>query len=106
MTRRFQYFAGFVWVMPTIWLLSFLLTLDLAGWEDSPAYLSVPLLLRIAYSIVFPMSYLLPTDTSSSPLIWSVFVGNGILWAFLFVFSCRFIAHIFRAKKSCSHDAA
>ena len=109
MTRAFQYFAGLVWIMPTIWILSLLLIADESGWDHS----SEPLWLRISATIVFPPRCLfglidhldLPDHVLSMVLLPALLL-NSILWAFLTVFLCRFIARFVRAKRKGLHDAA
>jgi hypothetical protein len=108
MTRRFQYFAGFVWIMPAIWLLSLLLLAAESGWDDS----SEPLWLRISATIVFPphclfalIDHLMLPDRILSMVLLPVLFINSFLWAFLFVFLCRFVARFVRAKKKSLHDA-
>jgi hypothetical protein len=116
MTRRFQYFAGFVWFMPAICLLSVILALDLAGWEDTPTPSPVPLSLRVAYGIVFPIHYLFDlwggwpppglSDEACVILAVLVILVNGALWSFLLVFTFRLVARLARAKKGEIDDVA
>jgi hypothetical protein len=102
MTKAFQYFTGFAWIMPAIWLLSFLLLLDESGWDDT----SEPLWLRISATIAFPPRCMfalidhlhLPDHIVSMALLSALFV-NSFLWAFVFVFLCRFVARSVRANR-------
>ena len=109
MTKAFQYFAGFVWIMPTVWLLSLLLIAEESGWDDS----SEPLWLRIIATIVFPPRCLFSlidhfhlSDHVLSMLLFPALLLSSFLWAFAVVFLCRFIARFVRAKKKGLHDAA
>lgn len=106
MTRRFQYFAGLVWIAPAIWLLSFALTLDLAGWEDSIGHSQVPLSLRVADSVVFPLQYLVPDnpffpkyDHVYGEICMLVMFINSVLWGFVLVCLFRFVARLVKSKK-------
>ena len=109
MTRAFQYFAGFVWIMPAIWILSLLLLADESGWDHS----SEPLWLRICATIVFPPRclftlidhWMLPDRTLTMILLPVLFI-NSFLWAFLFVFLCRFVARFVHRNEKGLHDAA
>jgi hypothetical protein len=113
MTRGMQYFAGFCWLIPAIWLLSLFLLVEEAGWDDSIGHLSEPLWLRIGATIVFPLRCLSPlvdhlmlSDRILSMICMPILFLNSFLWAFLFVFLCRFVARFGRAKKKDLHDAA
>ena len=106
MTRRFQYFAGLVWITPAIWLLSLFLTLDLAGWEDTIGPSPVPLWLRVADSVVFPMQYLMPDnpyfpkyDHVYGVICMLVMFINSVFWGFVLVYVFRFVARLVKSKK-------
>ena len=107
MTRAFQYFAGFVWIVPAIWLLSFLLLLEESGWDDSEE----PLWLRITTTTIFPPRCLfaliddlhLPNRILSM-VFFPALLLNSFMWAFVFVFVCRSVARFVREKKKGLHD--
>jgi hypothetical protein len=113
MTRRFQYFAGLVWIVPTVWLLSLFLSLDLAGWDDSIGLSPVPLWLRIADSVVFPMKCLVPDnpyfpkyDHIYGMICMLVMFINSVLWSFVLVYLFRFGADLAKPKKRDLTNAA
>ena len=73
----------------------------------------VPLWLTVAFSFVFPMSYLIPNnplfpkyDHAYGEIIFVVMAINSALWAVAFVFMFRFIARLFVTKKREVKDAA
>jgi hypothetical protein len=103
MTRRFQYFAGLVWIVPAIWLLSLYLTLDLAGWEETS---QVPLSLRVAYNVVFPLQYLVPDnpffpkyDHIYGEICMLALFINSVLWGFVLMYLLRLVAYLVKPKK-------
>ena len=109
MTRAFQYFAGFVWIMPAVWLLSFVLLVEESGWDDS----SEPLWLRVSAIIVFPprclfalFDHLHLSDHILTMVVLPAMFLNSFLWAFGFVFLCRFVTRFVRAKRKGLQNAA
>ena len=67
---------------------------------------TVPLWLKIACAVAYPVRYLLPesgitglSDRANGELGLLMMVVNSILWAFALVFLFRFLARLFSARK-------
>jgi hypothetical protein len=103
MTRRNQYLAG-VSMIALVWLLaSIVLTLMLAGANDTMhPDVPAPVWLNVAFRVACPMnyllSYLLPLDGLSGLLFWPVMIINSVIWGFLIVFSFRLVARLLKMR--------
>ena len=134
MARRDQYIAGALVFAPLWFILSSYLIMRLLAAEDpglpigeiatyvngheivsfDPNYKGehqgefppVPLWLKVAVGVTFPMSYLWPengfpslSDNANGMLVLMMMVANSVLWGFILVFLFRLVARLFTRKK-------
>lgn len=134
MTRRKQYLAGVSLIAPLWFVLSFVLMMSLIDAEDpglpigeiaayvdgqeivsfDPNYKGqhrgefppVPLSLKVAFGVAYPMYYLLPTngfpglsDHAGAMLVLFMMAANSIVWGFVLVFLFRFVARRSRRRR-------
>ena len=110
MSRRSQYLFGVLAITPVWFVIAIWLTLMMAGAEDTmPVDIPVPLWLTVAFSVVFPMYYVLDLWGDKPPPGFSehgylslgllVLLVNCVLWALVLVFLFRFVSRLVATKK-------
>jgi hypothetical protein len=91
-----------VWFAVTFYLCMMLISIA----DTTDMRTTVPLWLKIACAVAYPVRYLLPengftglSDDASGRLFLLVMIVNSILWGFVIVFLFRFVAGLFSARK-------
>ena len=74
--------------------------------EHQGEFPPVPVWLKVAFGIACPVFYVLPengfrdlSDHANGLLCLLVIVTSSIMWGFILVFLCRFVARLFSRKK-------
>jgi len=113
MNRRNQYLLGVFAIGPIWFAISICLCRMLARVADATDIGMVPLWLKTACVVAYPVSFLLPEDGfadlsehANGLLGLCLMLANSLLWGFALVFLCRFGARLHSAWRTEITNAA
>jgi hypothetical protein len=113
MNRRNQYLLGVFAIAPVWFAISICLCRMLARAANTTDMSMVPLWLKTACAIAYPVSFLLPEDgfadlseRTNGLLGLGLTLANSLLWGVLLVFLFRFGTRLYSARKTGIANAA